>query len=41
VRNLKGVSAVPSSRLTARDVMNARRVIATRSALEKLQEALA
>ena len=41
VRNIKGVSAVPSSRVTARDVMNARRVIATRSALEKLQEALA
>jgi len=40
VRNLPGVNAVPSSRLTARDVMNARRVVATRSALEKLQEAL-
>jgi len=34
------VNAVPSSRLTARDVMNARMVVATRSALEKLQEAL-
>lgn len=41
VRNLPGVNAVPSSRLTARDVMNARRVIATRGAIEKLQEALA
>ncbi len=41
VRNIPGVNAVPSSRLTARDVINARRVIATRSALEKLQEALA
>lgn len=41
VRNIPGVNAVPSSRVTARDVMNARRVIATRSALEKLQEALA
>jgi large subunit ribosomal protein L4 len=41
VRNLPGVHAVASSRLTARDVINARRVIATRSALEKLQEALA
>jgi large subunit ribosomal protein L4 len=40
VRNIPGVNAVPSSRLTARDVINARRVIATRSALEKLQEAL-
>jgi len=40
VRNIPGVNAVPSSRLTARDVMNARTVVATRSALEKLQEAL-
>ena len=40
VRNIPGVNAVPSSRLTARDVMNARMVVATRSALEKLQEAL-
>jgi len=30
----------PLGVLTARDVMNARRVVATRSALEKLQEAL-
>jgi large subunit ribosomal protein L4 len=41
VRNLPGINAVPSSRVTARDVINARRVIATRTALEKLQEALA
>ena len=40
VRNIPGVQAVPSSRVTARDVIKARRVIATRSALEKLQEAL-
>ena len=40
VRNLPGISAVPSSRVTARDIMNAGRVIATRGALEKLQEAL-
>ncbi len=40
VRNIEGVRVVPSSRVTARDVMHARRVIATRSALEKLQEAL-
>jgi len=40
VRNLPGVNAVVSARLTARDVINARRVIATRPALEKLQEAL-
>ena len=41
VRNLPGISAVPSSRVTARDIMNAGRVIATRGALEKLQETLA
>jgi large subunit ribosomal protein L4 len=41
VRNIPGVSLVPSARVTARAVMDARRVIATRSALEKLQEALA
>jgi len=41
VRNLPGVQVVPSSRVTARDVINARRVIATRGALEKLQEVLA
>jgi len=41
VRNIPGVNAVVSARLTARDVMNARRVIATRTAFEKLQEALA
>jgi large subunit ribosomal protein L4 len=40
VRNIPGVQAVVSSRVTARDVMDAGRVIATRSALEKLQEAL-
>jgi large subunit ribosomal protein L4 len=40
VRNLQGVSFVLSGRVTARDVLNARRVVATRSALEKLQEAL-
>jgi large subunit ribosomal protein L4 len=41
VRNLRGVSFVDSRRLTARDVMDATRVVATRGALEKLQEALA
>src|SRR5205823_1459672 len=41
VRNLRGISFVASSRLTARDVMNADRIVATRTALEKLQEALA
>jgi hypothetical protein len=32
---------VPSSRLTAREVADASRVVATQGALEKLQEALA
>jgi large subunit ribosomal protein L4 len=41
VRNIRGVSLVPSARLTARDVIDAGRVVATRGALEKLQEALA
>jgi len=41
VRNIPGVSLVPSSRLTARDVVSASRVVATQGALEKLQEALA
>jgi large subunit ribosomal protein L4 len=41
VRNIPGVSFVPSARLTARDVIGAQRVVATKVALEKLQEVLA
>jgi len=41
VRNIPGVSLVPSARVTARDVLDAARVVATQAALEKLQEALA
>jgi large subunit ribosomal protein L4 len=41
VGNLPGVSIVASARLTAREVIDAQKVVATRSALEKLQEALA
>jgi large subunit ribosomal protein L4 len=41
VRNLEGVRFVPSNRVSARDVMVARRVIATRAAVERLQEVLA
>jgi large subunit ribosomal protein L4 len=37
VRNLPGVQLVASSRVAARDVMNASRVIATKAAVEKLQ----
>jgi large subunit ribosomal protein L4 len=40
VRNIPGVSLVPSARLTARDVIHAGQVVTTRGALEKLQEAL-
>jgi large subunit ribosomal protein L4 len=41
VRNIPGVTFVASGRLTARAVIDARRVVATKGALEKLQEALA
>jgi large subunit ribosomal protein L4 len=40
VRNIDGVRLLPSNRISARDVMNTRRVVLTRAALEKLQEAL-
>jgi large subunit ribosomal protein L4 len=40
-RNIAGVSLVPSGRLTARDVMDTSRIIATRAAVERLQEVLA
>jgi large subunit ribosomal protein L4 len=41
VRNIPGVIFVQSGRLTARNVMDAARVVATRGAIEKLQEVLA
>jgi large subunit ribosomal protein L4 len=41
VRNIAAVSFVVSSRVTARDIVDAHRVVATRGALEKLQEVLA
>jgi large subunit ribosomal protein L4 len=41
VRNIAGVRLVASGRVTARDVMDAGRVVATRAALERLQEVLA
>jgi large subunit ribosomal protein L4 len=40
VRNIEGVRVLPSNRINARDVMNTRRVVLTRAAIEKLQEAL-
>ena len=39
-RNIAGVKLVAAGRLTARDVMDTSRVVATRDAIEKLQEAL-
>jgi len=39
-RNIDGVSVVAANRVTARDVIDTARVVATRTALEKLQEAL-
>ena len=41
VRNIVGVEFVASGRVNARSVMNAAKVVATRGALEKLQEVLA
>ena len=38
VRNLPGVQFLASARVGARDVMNAQRVIATKAAVEKLQD---
>ena len=40
VRNIEGVLVLPSNRISARDVINTRRVVMTRAAIEKLQEAL-
>ena len=40
VRNIDGVRIVASNRVSARDVVNARRVVLTQAAIEKLQEAL-
>jgi large subunit ribosomal protein L4 len=41
VRNLPGVVMLPANRVSARDVMNAGRIVTTQVALEKLQDALA
>ena len=40
MRNIEGVRVLPSNRISARDVINTRRVVLTRAAIEKLQEAL-
>jgi large subunit ribosomal protein L4 len=40
VRNIDGVRLLASNRVSARDIMDTRRVVLTKAALEKLQEAL-
>jgi large subunit ribosomal protein L4 len=40
VRNVPGVAFLPSGRVTARQIVDATRVVATRAALERLQDAL-
>jgi large subunit ribosomal protein L4 len=40
-RNIAGVRLVPSSRVTARDIMDTDHVIVTREAIEKLEASLA
>jgi large subunit ribosomal protein L4 len=40
VRNIEGVRVLASNRVSARDIVNSRRIVLTRAAIEKLQEAL-
>ena len=40
VRNLAGIRLVPANRVTARDVVDTARLLATRAAIERLQEVL-
>ena len=40
VRNIEGVRVLASNRVSARDIVNSRRVVVTRAAIEKLQEVL-
>jgi large subunit ribosomal protein L4 len=40
VRNVAGVRMLPSNRVTARDVMDTRKVVLTQAALQKLQDVL-
>jgi large subunit ribosomal protein L4 len=40
VRNIEGVRLLPSNRVSARDVVDTRKVVMTKAALERLQEAL-
>ena len=40
VRNIQGIRLLPSNRVSARDVINTRRVVLTKAAIEKLQDVL-
>ena len=40
LRNIPGIRVVASGRLTARDIVDTGRIIATRAAVERLQEVL-
>jgi large subunit ribosomal protein L4 len=40
VRNVAGVRLLPTNRVTARDVMDTRKVVVTEAALQKLQDVL-
>jgi ribosomal protein L4 len=40
VRNIGGVRVVASNRVTARDVIDTRKIVVTQAALEKLQDVL-
>ncbi len=40
IRNISKISLLPSNRINARDVMDTRRLVMTRTALEKLQDVL-
>src|SRR3954468_22340243 len=40
MRNIAGVTVLASNRVSARDIVRSRRVVVTRAAIEKLQEAL-
>ena len=40
VQNIPGIAVRASGHVSARDIANAERVVATRGAIEKLQEAL-
>jgi large subunit ribosomal protein L4 len=40
MRNIEGIRVLASNRISARDIVNARRLVLTQAAIQKLQEAL-